>query len=252
MKPPIKRAFIGLLLLTGLATPLQAKVFAKVLHHQGITFTVTSSNSRAFNSVNILATGLSEERRLIREKVNGDVMHAEVADLNRDGSPEIYIYAYDRQDHDGFLVAYSVNNRRSMSKIFLPEMSNREGYRGNDHFHIAGRSLVRSYPIHNDRGYSTGRTRNFYYDLQAGENGWRLVEDSVRVTGGGHVDVHEDHDVPIVRRRNSGEFEVLMPGGGVCLFSRDGDLIQKGATVDREEVIQAYHALITFKREQGF
>ncbi len=48
--------------------------------------------------------------------VEGSVARTEVADLNVDGSPEIYVSV--RSPGRGSLVAYAANRRRSLSEIY--------------------------------------------------------------------------------------------------------------------------------------
>lgn len=56
--------------------------------------------------------------------ISGSVTGAEVADLNVDGSPEIYVYVTSAGSAShGSLVAYAVNRRKSLSEIYLPPVT---------------------------------------------------------------------------------------------------------------------------------
>jgi len=66
--------------------------FDKVLNLQGIVFHVTCPNDSSLSDVTIVAKGLDVDTSITQTGVDGTVTGAEVADLNRDGSPEIYVY----------------------------------------------------------------------------------------------------------------------------------------------------------------
>ena len=54
-----------------------------------------------------------------------------------------------------------------------------------------------------------------------------------------------------IRPRPNGQLEVLMPQGGVLLFDRSGNLLQKGNTVSNSELQEAQKAVRSYRREQG-
>ena len=64
--------------------------FDKTFTLQGITFRVTSANDSSLNTLEIIPSGLETDNRSISRQIDGTVTAAEVADLNADGSPEIY------------------------------------------------------------------------------------------------------------------------------------------------------------------
>jgi hypothetical protein len=117
--------------------------------------------------------------------VDGLVIGAEVADINADQSPEIYVYV--RQPGPqarGALVAYSANNKKSISEIYLPPLTdNKEasaGYNGHDDLAVVEGVLARRFPIFGKDGDSssrTGKTRQLQYKLVPGEAGWILKLD---------------------------------------------------------------------------
>ncbi len=77
----------------------------------------------------------------IHQEIDGEVVDAEVADLNQDGFPEIYVYTASAVSGSyGSLVAYGSNANKSMTAIYLPELSddkkNSIGYMGHDIFSI--------------------------------------------------------------------------------------------------------------------
>jgi hypothetical protein len=158
--------------------------FAQVLELQGVTFTVVSPNEASANTVTVSTTGLEIDNSAWSQEVDGTVTGAEVADLNADGSPEVYIYVQSSgADAKGSVIAYVANNRKSLSMAFVPPLSETpgaaDGYRGQDEFAVLEGVLGRRFPIHDEAGAPTGRIRQLQYTLNAGEAGWILKVDRV-------------------------------------------------------------------------
>jgi len=157
--------------------------FDKVLKLEGITFHVTSPNQSSLNDVTIVPSGLKENNTPITVKeADGIVSGAEIADLNKDGSPEIYVYINSAGSGSyGSLIAYSTNLKKSLSEIYLASLEddkvNSRGYMGHDGFSIKDNRLVRSFPIYKDgdsNSEPTGGTRQMEYELVPGEATWLL------------------------------------------------------------------------------
>jgi hypothetical protein len=158
--------------------------FAQVLELRGVTFTVVSPNEASANTVTVSTTGLVVDNSAWSQEVDGTVTGAEVADLNADGSPEVYIYVQSTgADAKGSVIAYVANNRKSLSMAFMPPLSETpgaaDGYRGQDEFAVLEGVLGRRFPIHDEAGTPTGRIRQLQYTLNAGEAGWILKADRV-------------------------------------------------------------------------
>ena len=162
-------------------------MFNQTLELQGISFQVMSANSGSLNNLLIIPTGLEIDNSPILEEIDGRVNGAEVADLNNDGSPEIYVYITSAGSGSyGSLVAYSANRRKSLSSIYLPPiMENqvaKKGYMGHDEFAVVETSLVRRYPVYqqtDSNAKPTGGTRQLQYKLIPGEASWLLKVDKV-------------------------------------------------------------------------
>ena len=159
------------------------KGFDKLLKLQGITFHVTCPNDSSLNNLKIVPSGLETDNSVIIKKdIDGSVTSAEVADLNGDGSPEIYIFVNSAGSGSyGSLVAYSANNKKSLSEIYLPPLEddseNSKGYMGHDEFTVIEDSLARRFPIYkkgNSNAKPTGGIRQLQYKLVAGEATWQL------------------------------------------------------------------------------
>lgn len=167
------------------ASPVAATSFDRTLDLQGIRFHVTSANEGSVNALRIVPSGLEIDNSPIVKTINGTVTGAEVADLNMDGSPEIYVYVTSAgSGSHGSLVAYSANRRKSLSEITLPPVTQdkvaSKGYMGHDAFAVVEREFVRRFPVYRDgdtNAQPTGGTRQLQYKLVPGEAGWRLKVD---------------------------------------------------------------------------
>jgi len=159
--------------------------FDQTLKLQGISFRVMSPNSGVSNTLDIVPAGLAIDNSPLSHAIDGVVTGAEVADLNADGSPEIYVYVRGPgPDVRASLVAYSANNKKSLSEIYLPPLAgtaNARGYRGHDAMAVVETVLARRFPIYDagDPPVPTGRTRQLQYKLKPGEAGWVLNLDRV-------------------------------------------------------------------------
>lgn len=162
--------------------PDTSKGFDKVLTLQGITFHVVATNEGSLNQLTITPSGLEIVNEVMKQEIDGIVTGAEVADINADGSPEIYVYVNSAGSGSyGTLVAYSANNKKSLSGIYLPPLEddkkNSVGYMGHDEFTIIENSFARRFPVYNEGDANCcpkGGTRQLQYKLVAGEAGWQL------------------------------------------------------------------------------
>jgi len=156
--------------------------FQKTLSLQGITFHITTTGEGSLRQLTIKPSGLEIDNSVIHEEIDGEVSGVEIADINADGSPEIYIYTTSAGSGAyGNVIAYSANNKKTLSSIYLPEIepTSREskGYMGHDEFTITKSSLVRRFPIYKENdsnAHPTGGTRQLEYKLKAGEASWQL------------------------------------------------------------------------------
>lgn len=161
--------------------------FDRTLELQGIRFHVTSANDGSVNTLYIVPAGLSIDNSPIVRTIDGTVTGAEVADLNVDGSPEIYVYVTSAGSGSyGSLVAYSANRRKSLSAIYLPPLTDNKaaskGYMGHDEFAVVESILARRFPVYRDtdtNAKSSGGMRQIQYKLVRGEAGWMLKVDRV-------------------------------------------------------------------------
>ena len=159
--------------------------FDQTLDLQGVTFHVTSANAGSLNRLRIAPKGLKGDNAVIEQEIDGTVTMAEVADLDADGSPEVYVYVTSAGSGSyGSLVAYAANKGRSLSAIFLPPLTDdpkaSKGDLGHDEFRVVENTLVRRFPVYragDTNAQPSGGTRQIHYKLKAGEAGWLLRPD---------------------------------------------------------------------------
>jgi hypothetical protein len=167
--------------------PAAAGPFDQRLELHGISFHVTSPNELSDNTVRIVPSGLAIDNSPIDWEVQGVVTGAEVADLNVDRSPEIFVYVRGpAPEARGSVVALSANNRKSLSFITLPDLAQTrgatKGYRGHDEFAVVEGTFVRRFPLFGKGGDPdalNGKTRQLQYKLRKGEASWVLKLDKM-------------------------------------------------------------------------
>lgn len=159
--------------------------FEQALSLQGVSFRVCSANSGSMNRLRIEHKGPRGKSSVMEREIDGSVTLVEVADLNVDGSPEIYVYVNSAGSGSyGSLVAYASNKKRSLTEIYLPPLQDDakavEGYMGHDEFRVVESALVRRFPVYRNgdtNAKPTGGMRQIQYKLKAGEAGWILRPD---------------------------------------------------------------------------
>lgn len=188
----IYRSFAGFLTVTLsvfsliFSLPSKAASFDQIFELQGITFHVTCPNQGSLNELVIAPGGLEIDNSVITREIDGLVTGAEIADMNGDGSPEIYIYVHSAGSGSyGDLIAYSANNKKSLSAIYLPPLeeqaSNLSGYMGHDEFAVVEGRLLRRFPVYvegDTNANPTGGIRQIQYKLTSGEASWSLKLES--------------------------------------------------------------------------
>ncbi|MGY6213518.1 PliI family lysozyme inhibitor of I-type lysozyme [Methylolobus aquaticus] len=168
-------------------TPAASGGFDRKLELNGIHFSVSSNNDGSQNTLKIKPSGLEIDNTPIVRTIDGTVTGAEVADINADRSPELYVYVTSAGSGSyGTLVAYSANRRKSLSEIYLPPVAEDaklgKGYMGHDEFAVVESTFVQRFPVYREgdsNGKPTGGTRQIQYRLKQGEAGWLLKMDRV-------------------------------------------------------------------------
>ena len=161
--------------------------FDRTLALQGVTFHVTSTARGSINQLTITPSGLAIDNSPIIREVEGVVTEAEVSDIDTNGSPEIWVYVTSAGSGSyGSLVAYSANNKKSLSEIYLPPVSQNakaaKGYMGHDEFRVVENAFVQRFPLYREgdsNAAPSGGMRQLQYKLVPGEAGWVLKLDKV-------------------------------------------------------------------------
>lgn len=167
---------------------IDQSVFNKTLFMQDIGFDIKTSGKGSFQQLSIQPFGLKIDNKKINMEIEGSVSGAEIEDLNADGFPEILIYTVSAGSGSyGNVIAYSVNNGKSISQIYFPPITeNKEaskGYMGHDEFAIVENSLVQRFKTYKSvdaNSTPTGIIRQIQYKLKDGVNGRKFV--AVNVT----------------------------------------------------------------------
>ena len=176
----------ALLLATALPGSARAgAAFNQTLKLQGISFQVQSSGEGSQQQLTITTTGAKPPIKPIRQTVNGQVVGAEVADLNNNGMPEIYVFVQGAGSGSyGEVVGFAVIKGSELSPITLPDLTgaNALGYQGHAQFQVVENCLARRFPIYkpgDSNAKATGGQRQICYKLKAGEAGFILQPTSV-------------------------------------------------------------------------
>jgi hypothetical protein len=135
----------------------------------------------------IQPSGLAVDNTKIIKQIEGTITNAEIGDLNGDGFPEVLIYiTSDGSGSYGTVIGYSVNNGKSISEIYMPNIANnpkaKKGYMGHDEFAIVESSLCQRFPTYNPQDTNsnpTGKMRQIQYKLKDGENSRVFVVDKI-------------------------------------------------------------------------
>jgi hypothetical protein len=177
-------AIIPFLLMSNLSNA-ESPGYEQSLSLQGITFKISCPNHGSLNKLTIVPSGLEIDNPVIEKDIDGSVTGAEIGDINSDGSPEIYIYVHSAGSGAyGDVVAYSANNKKSLSGIYLPPLTddkkNSAGYMGHDEFTLVENVLARRFPVYKQgdaNANATGGMRDLTYKLTQGEASWVLKLD---------------------------------------------------------------------------
>ena len=160
--------------------------FSKELTYPGskISFMVSTKG----DSLIIQPSGLSVSNETLYHDITGyTIVNAEIGDLNVDSYPEVFIYlTSDGSGSYGKLIGYSVNNGKSVSQVYLPEISENnevnKGYMGHDEMAIVENTFCQRFPVYKEgdsNANPTGGTRQIQYKLVDGESGRILKIDKV-------------------------------------------------------------------------
>ena len=157
--------------------------FTKKLVLNTIAFEITVTDKQ----LTIQPSGLTIDNTKVSKDIEGTVTNAEIGDLNKDGFPEVLVYiTSDGSGSYGSVIGYSVNEGKSMSEIFMPDIFDNpkasKGYMGHDEFAIVENSFCQRFKTYNPQDTNsnpTGKMRQIQYKLKEGENARVFVIDKI-------------------------------------------------------------------------
>ncbi|MDO6675860.1 PliI family lysozyme inhibitor of I-type lysozyme [Tenacibaculum sp. 1_MG-2023] len=164
-------------------TQIDKTIFRKNVTLQGIGFNISTQKNGMETELTVTPYGLEIDNSAVTQTIDGNVVDAEIEDLNSDGSPEVLIYTQsDGSGSYGNVIGFSVNNKKSMSQIYFPPITENkklsEGYMGHDEFTIIETTLAQRFPIYTKEDTNanpTGGTRQINYKLVDGEASRKFV-----------------------------------------------------------------------------
>lgn len=145
--------------------------FKKNISFRNHQFDISTSESGAIRELVIKVSRDNKQLIVIRQKTDGWVVNAEAADLDRNGSPEIYIYSSTYGSGSfGKVYAFQffpTSFDAIRTEPLLPMLA--EGYMGQDAFKIENGQLVREFPVYRAGDTNvrpTGGSRKIWYELR--------------------------------------------------------------------------------------
>jgi hypothetical protein len=152
-----------------------------------VGFYLQATGGSSLSTLTLTPIGLEAVNETVNLELDGNAYRAELADLDSNGWPEVYVYVSSAGSGSyGSLVAYAVNAGKSATPIYLPPLTEHaeaaRGYQGHDEFRVVENRLVRRFPIYKDTDINaapSGGTRQLQYRLVSGEAGWVLEIDRV-------------------------------------------------------------------------
>ena len=156
--------------------------FNKTLTLLGVNFHIVCANEGSENTLRITRSGTPHSPQVIEQKIEGSVIGAEVADLDGNGAPEIYVFVQSAGSGSyGTVVGHAVHHGSAMAAINMPEIADdpklSAGYMGRDRFSVTGDRLMRQFPIYRDgdpNAAPSGGIRQVQYRLVTHQAGLRL------------------------------------------------------------------------------
>jgi hypothetical protein len=148
-----------------------------------VGFRLQATSGSSLNQLVLQPLRLTNDNRSQEVELDGTAYLAELADLDSNGWPEIYVYISSAGSGSyGSLVAYAVNQGKSATPVYLPPLPPElaAGYQGHDEFRVVETTLVRRFPLYeagDTNATPSGQTRQLQYKLRPGEAGWRLELD---------------------------------------------------------------------------
>ena len=163
---------------------LLAPQFSKVLRYNVYRFTIEASDSGRVRDVVVKAYRGELLLTNFRIRVDGAVVGAEVADLDGNRFPELYIYSTsDGSGSFGRIYAWQfLPDRKADITLTNWQLSLINGYMGHDSLWVERDILCRKYPIYqagDSNAEPSGGYRMMRYRLKSVGSGFTLIKDEV-------------------------------------------------------------------------
>lgn len=155
------------------APPVQGP-FEEKLTEGPVTFIVESPNAKR-NYFTLNTEGMSVRNEETKVDVNGQVVRAQLADLNQDSYPEVYIFTRGEGGIEN-VYAFASYRNRSYGQIYMAEAeqyATKRGYQGGDTYELTETRLIRSFSL-SEEGQRTAESQTVEYALKKGETSYRL------------------------------------------------------------------------------
>jgi len=146
-------------------------IFKKTIAFQKYRFEAVTSATGAVRELVLKVFDNEQLLITIRQKIDGTILNAEVADLDRNGSPEVYLYSCTYGSGSfGRVYAFQFfpDSFGAISTETLTA-TQAEGYMGHDAFRIENGFLARKFPVYRPgdaNAQPTGGTRSIGYELK--------------------------------------------------------------------------------------
>jgi hypothetical protein len=152
--------------------------FQENLQAGPVSFFVSSPNVEEANTLVVASQGMQTRNDTFQIVVNAKVTGAEVADINQDSYPELYVFTTGPgAQQKGDVFAFASYKNRMMGEVYVPGVSAQspmlKGYAGRDQFELVDTALLRRFPIYKGETPS-GKERTIVYQLNKGESSYRL------------------------------------------------------------------------------
>lgn len=132
--------------------PEEQKTAAKDTVYEGYHIRVRTEGTTNIRNLVLIVTDKKDSTRqdsIMERDIKGTLKDLMVADLDKDGKPEIYCSTLSGgSGHYGKIYAYNLGNKITSINTDAIDTMELPSYRGEDTFYIKGDRLVRSFPVY--------------------------------------------------------------------------------------------------------
>ncbi len=155
------RRFVGVLCV-GLLSSIVFSADSKTWMYKGCKLHVTNGarETGLIGSLLISVVAPSGKRATVRTDRDGQLSGAWAADLDSDGRFEVIVATRSAGSGLHGKVTIFTWTGQDLKKRVVPELNRRQlvGYKGKDQFSVSRNTLVRSFPLSNNRGVTSQKT----------------------------------------------------------------------------------------------